>query len=229
MRASRETNRTALLILGMAAAGFAFTLYIFYPGILTFDSLYIYKDMAKATYGDWQSPAMMALWSLIDPIAPGSGSMLMLTVALYWLAFAILALGIARHSPRLALLVPPLAMLPPAFVLLGVIWRDILFGVSWLLAAALVFALFDRRGVLRVTVQAVALVLFAFGVLLRPNALAAAPLLAAYLIWPSQFSWKRSRAPLYSRGGQPVWAGAVHLLRPLWRGAAASAAFDHGF
>ena len=192
MRASRETNRTALLIPGMAAAGFAFTLYIFYPGILTFDSLYLYKDMAKATYGDWQSPAMMALWSLIDPISPGSGSILMLTVALYWLAFAILALGIARHSPRLALLVPPLAMLPPAFVLLGVIWRDILFGVSWLLAVALVFALFDRRGVLRVTVQAVAFVLLAFGVLLRPNALAAAPLLAAYLIWPSQFSWKRT-------------------------------------
>ena len=45
---------------------------------------------------------------------------------------------------------------------------------------------------LRVTVQAVAFVLFAFGVLLRPNALAAAPLLAAYLVWPSQFSWKRS-------------------------------------
>jgi len=35
------------------------------------------------------------------------------------------------------------------------------------------------------------LVLLVFGVLLRPNALAAAPLLAAYIIWPSQFSWKR--------------------------------------
>ena len=104
------------------------TLYVFYPGIMTFDALYIYKDMAKGTFGDWQSPAMLALWSLVDPIAPGSGSILLLTVALYWLAFALAALAIARRSPRLAVLVPVLALAPPAFVLVGVIWRDILFA-----------------------------------------------------------------------------------------------------
>src|SRR5262249_45822029 len=55
MLASREMGRTALLLVGLAAAGFASTLYVFYPGIMTFDSLYIYKDMAKRAFGDWQS------------------------------------------------------------------------------------------------------------------------------------------------------------------------------
>ena len=40
---------------------------------------------------------------------------------------------------------------------------------------------------MRLPVQALALLLIAFGVLLRPNAIIAAPFLAAYAIWPARF------------------------------------------
>ena len=40
--------------------------------------------------------------------------------------------------------------------------------------------------------QAVSLLLVAFGVLLRPNAVLAAPILAAYAIWPMRFDVKRT-------------------------------------
>jgi hypothetical protein len=159
---------------------------------MTFDAFYVYKDMTNSNFGDWQSPAMLALWSVIDPIAPGMGSMLLLTVALYWLTFAVAALAIERHSPQLAVLLPVLALSPPAFVLVGVIWRDILFAVVWMLSAAAVFAVAERKRTLRVPVQIGAFGLFLFGVLLRPNALAAAPILAAYIVWPQRFSWKRA-------------------------------------
>ena len=59
MLALRETDRTALLVVGLAAGGFALTLYIFYPGIMTFDSLYIYKDMAKRAFGAIHRPALL--------------------------------------------------------------------------------------------------------------------------------------------------------------------------
>jgi hypothetical protein len=192
MRVWPSPSQTNLIIAGITAAGFALTLYVFYPGVITFDALYIYKDMAKGTFGDWQSPAMLALWSFIDPIAPGTGSILLLTVTLYWLSFALAALAISRRSPQLAVLVPILALLPPAFVLVGLIWRDILFAIVWMLGAAAVFVAAERDWKLRVPVQMLAFALFSFGVLLRPNALAAAPLLAAYLIWPKRFSWKRT-------------------------------------
>ncbi len=39
MRGLGDNNRSALLLAGMAAAGLAFTIYIFYQGILSFDSL----------------------------------------------------------------------------------------------------------------------------------------------------------------------------------------------
>jgi hypothetical protein len=176
----------------MCGAGFALTLWVFWPGIMTFDARYIYMDMVKGFYGDWQSPAMIVLWRLIDPISPGTGSLLLLTAALYWLAFAVVALTVARRSPLLALLLPLLALSPPAFVFVGIIWRDVLFAILWLLAGALVFAVAARDIKFRIAAQIVALALLALGVLLRPNALLAAPILAAYIFWPSRFDWKRT-------------------------------------
>lgn len=186
-----DSKRSALLI-AMCAAGFGLTLWVFWPGIMTFDARYIYMDMTKGFYGDWQSPVMIVLWRLIDPIAPGPGSLLLLTAALYWLAFAVVALTVARRSLWLGLLLPLLAISPPAFVFVGIVWRDVLFSVFWLLAAALAFAAADRRRQQRIAAQAVALALLALGVLLRPNALAAAPILAAYIVWPSGLKWKRA-------------------------------------
>jgi hypothetical protein len=189
-----EAKRTLLAIAALCGFGFALTLYVFWPGILTFDARYIYEDMAKGFYGDWQSPVMIVLWRLIDPIAPGTGSLLLLTAALYWAAFGVVAAAIARRSPWLALIVPLLALSPPAFVFVGIIWRDVLFAVAWLLAAGIVFAVAERGSRTRIPVQIIALALLIFGVLLRPNALIAAPLLTAYIIWPSQFFWKRVAA-----------------------------------
>jgi hypothetical protein len=192
MRVWPETNRTALVTAAMTAAGFALTLYVFYPGVMTYDALFVYNDIAKGFMGDWQSPVMTVLWSLIDPIAPGSGSIFLLIVTLYWLAFGLLAFTIARHSVWRAVVLLLLAALPPAFVFVGIIWRDVLFANTWLLAGVLSFAAADRRIKMRLPALAMALGLLALGVLLRPNALAAAPILAAYILWPERFALKRT-------------------------------------
>ena len=176
----------------LASAGFALTVRVFYPGVMTYDARYVYRDIAIGTYGDWQSPAMTWLWGVIDPVAPGPASMFLLIAALYWLGFALLAVAIGRRSPRLALIVPLLGFAPPAFVFIGVIWRDMLFGATWLVAAALAYAVAGRRRTVRLPVQLVGLILFALGVLLRPNSLLAAPILLAYLLWPARFSFKRA-------------------------------------
>jgi hypothetical protein len=85
-----------------------------------------------------------------------------------------------------------LALAPPAFCLVGIIWRDVLLAGAWLLAAALAYAVAERRDIWCIAAQALALGLLAFGFLLRPNALFAAPILAAYLIWPQRFDLRRT-------------------------------------
>jgi hypothetical protein len=82
--------------------------------------------------------------------------------------------------------------MPPAFVFVGIIWRDVLFAITWLLAAVIAYAAGQRGTRVRQPAQALALALCAFGVLLRPNALIAAPILAAYIVWPSRLSLKRT-------------------------------------
>ena len=171
---------------------------IFYPGYSTVDARYVYADAMAWHFGDWQSPAMVVLWRLIDPIAPGASSMFLLTATLYWLAFGTLAFVAARRSVWLGLATVLLASRPPAFFFVGMIWRDVLFAVIWLTAAVLAFAAADHpRACARPfsslgASQALALPLIALGVLLRPNAMVAAPVLAAYVIRPMRFDLKRT-------------------------------------
>jgi hypothetical protein len=195
----------------LIAAGYGLTLSIFYPGVMTYDAKFVYEDIAKGVLGDWQSPVMTVLWSVIDPIAPGTGSMFLLIATSYWLGFGLLALAVACRSSRLALLLLLLALMPPAFVFVGIIWRDVLFATTWLLAAAIVFAAAERGAHFRVPTQAMALALCAFGVLLRPNALIAAPILAAYIVWPMQIYFKRT-AILFV----PVVAGFFVLVQAIY-------------
>jgi hypothetical protein len=182
----------ALTLSALTAAGFGLTILLLYPGYLTNDATYVHSYIQDWQLGDWQSPLMTLVWWLIDPIAPGPGSMFLLIVTLYWLGFGAVALTVARRSAALALAVPLLGLMPPAFILLSMIWRDILFSGVWLLAAALAYAVAERSGPLRASVQLLALALVGFGILLRPNAIAAAPLLIAYAIWPARFEWKRA-------------------------------------
>src|SRR5262249_51203517 len=187
--ARRCVRHTALLL--VVSAGFALTILVFYPGYITVDAQYVYAEGQAWRFGDWQSPAMAVLWRLIDPIAPGSASMFLLTAALYWASFAILAYVALRYSRWLAFFVPLIAFTPPAFFFVGLIWRDVQFGVIWLFAGTVAFSAAwasQSRSLLR----AVALALISFGVLLRPNAAIAAPLLASYAMWPSRFILRRT-------------------------------------
>jgi hypothetical protein len=202
-----------LLAALLAAAGFALTLYVFYPGIMNYDARYVYQDGLKGFYGDWQSPVMTWLWKTIDPLAPGSASMFLLTAALYWLGFGTLALALARRSRVLAIATILIALTPPLFVFAGIIWRDVLMAACWLLAAALVFA--ASGGTRRpIVIQACALGLIVFGVLIRPNALAAAPVLIAYILWPGAFSCKRA-ALLFL----PAMVGLYGIVQLVYYGA----------
>jgi hypothetical protein len=203
-----------LAIAALIAGGYGQTLAIFYPGIMTYDAKFVHEDIAKGVLGDWQSPVMTVLWGVIDPIAPGPGSMFLLIATSYWLGFALLAFALARRSSRLALLLPLLALTPPAFVFVGIIWRDVLFATSWLLAAAIVFTAVGGGPRLRLPAQALAFGLCAFGVLLRPNALIAAPFLAANILWPAQISIKRTAILLV-----PAMVGFFALLQLVYYGA----------
>src|SRR6186997_165704 len=125
---TEPAQSSILLISALTAAAFGLTVGVFYPGVMSEDARYMYRDIAQGFLGDWQSPVMTVLWSIIDPVAPGAGSMFLLAVTVYWLAFGLLAFKLAQRSLRLALALLVLALSPPAFLFLSMIWRDVLFA-----------------------------------------------------------------------------------------------------
>jgi hypothetical protein len=189
---TRSARGWRVLLMLLLAAGFLLTVVVFYPGYITVDAQYVYDDAKGGRLGDWQSPAMGALWLLIDPMAPGSVSMFLLTTVLYWTSFTMLAFIALRRSVWLGLLTPFAALLPPAFFFLGMIGRDVLFGIVWLTSGMLAFFFATSRAYLRAPMQLFALLLVIFGVLLRPNAIPAASVLVAYVMWPARLDFRRA-------------------------------------
>ena len=181
----------SLVIWLLVAAGFALTVLVFQPGYPTLDARYVYGDAKSWTFADWQSPVMALLWWAIDPLARGAWSMFLLIASLYWLGFGLLAITVARQSRWLGLATPFLAFAPPAFFFVGIIWRDILFGVVWLVAAVLSFSVAERNSRARIPVQIVALLMVGLGVLLRPNAIFAGAVLGLYALWPMRLDLRR--------------------------------------
>jgi hypothetical protein len=118
--------------------------------------------------------------------------MFLLIATLYWLAFGVLALTVASRARWLGMATPIIALAPPAFFFVGMIWRDVMFAAAWMLAGVLTLATTERVLPARTPLQALALVLIGFGVLLRPNAIIAAPILATYAIWPQHFDLRRA-------------------------------------
>jgi hypothetical protein len=118
--------------------------------------------------------------------------MFLLIASTYWLAFGLLAFTIMRRSVAIGIAVPFLALVPPAFLMLSMIWRDVLFATTWLLAGVIVYAVADRRAMLRLPAQGLSLVLIGVGILIRPNGVIAAALLATYALWPKRVGWTRT-------------------------------------
>jgi len=181
-----------VLAAAVALAGWGLCLYMLYPGIASYDALYVYEDALAGKYGDWQPPLFGVIWLWLEPfLGTGTQAIAVPTITIYWLSFFLIFLGLRRTGTRLAWLALLLPLTPPLLVLQGIVWRDVVFSTLWLFAAALALASADRGRVTRVIATLLALAFFVLGFWLRPNALFAAAPLFVYIVWPRDFRWKR--------------------------------------
>jgi hypothetical protein len=81
-----------------AAAGFAVSTAIFWPGIALYDSVKQYGQALSGEYDDWHPPVMARLWSLLIRVWPGTAPMFLLQMGLYWLGLGLFAAALARRG-----------------------------------------------------------------------------------------------------------------------------------
>ncbi len=170
-----------------AAAAWALTLAVFWPGYALYDSVAQYRQALGGVYDDWHPPAMAHLWALfVAAGATGAGPMLVLQAGLYWLGLGLLAAALARGGRRRAAwAVLAIGAWPPLLGWQVVVLKDTQM-LGALVAATGIVAWWRLRGA-RVPVAAALLVavLIAYATLVRANAMfASVPLAIGLLGWP---------------------------------------------
>lgn len=186
--AAAEVVLAALL----AAGGFVLAVWLSWPGTVTHDALAVYDQAYSGQYGDWQPPLVGWLWRQAETVLGyGPQAIMLPTVAAYWLGLLLVFLGARTRNRGAAWLVLLVGFLPPTFVLLGIVWRDILFAAMWLLAFALAYLAPGRPLPLRALLTLGAVAIFVVACWVRPNALFAAVPLLAFLLWPARWRWWR--------------------------------------
>ncbi|MDR2852449.1 MAG: hypothetical protein LBV61_05265 [Burkholderiaceae bacterium] len=165
--AERSNDRFARII---ALIGFVLTVFTFYPGFLSADSLDQFGQGLNFNFSDWHLPAMAFVWSLLDTIWPGPEPMLFLQAGLYWGGVYYLTSAIPTRSAAVRCVIIALFFSPVVLNFAGVIWKDVQLAAAWSFVVGYTYALRRQGRPLRSSVKVLLLVLLAYGALVRYNA-----------------------------------------------------------
>jgi len=197
-----ETNSRSMVIL-MATALAVGTTFLFYPGLMSYDSIFLYRQViGDMPVRNYHPPVMVYVWQLGHYLI-GSGSMLIFHQLMYWSAIATIAICVQNRLWARLLVVTILGLLPPLWIHSATIWNDVGVMSAFLLAIACTLVL-KRTG---------ARWLFFFGILALFYGMAAKPtaLLAAiplfYILCDAFFN---------SGSRQGGWGKIAMLASVLW-------------
>lgn len=173
-----SARHRALTALTAAALASVAVVACFAPGLMSFDSFQQLEQGRTGALTDLHPPIMAWVWGAIDRLLPGPLGMLLLHALLFTGGLALLA-GSALRSPwSVAAAILGVTLLPPVFVNLGTVWKDV--GMAAALVAACGVMLAARSG-RRPWLHAVALPLLFYATAVRHNAAAAVLPIALWL------------------------------------------------
>lgn len=143
-RPDRFLGGTLTALAGFAALAFSVCLY--FPGYLSFDSAYQFWQARTGHFSNQSPVVMTALWRAVYLLSPSPAAMLTLHFAAYWTGLALLALQLWRNTLRRIAFISAVGFLPPAFVIMGHLWTDTSLIAAMTLAVGLtVMGMHPRR------------------------------------------------------------------------------------
>jgi len=124
------------MVISLAAILAMGTSFLFFPGLMSFDSIFLYRQViGDMPMNNYHPPVMVHVWQLGHHLM-GPGSMLVFHQLMYWSALAVIAIcADSRFWVRSLILVVP-GLLPPLWIHSATIWNDSGVMSSLLLAVA---------------------------------------------------------------------------------------------
>lgn len=154
---------------------FFLTLYIYYPGIVTNDTISAFNQAKNFSFTDISPPIMPLTWFLLNHIYYGTLSVLVFNNIVFWVALCIFSFWLLPKSNFYRIIFIFLfGFFPPVFTQLGVILKDIpVFSFLFLACALLLFTseATNKKNKLILLLFAVMFLFYAY--ILRHNSFAA--------------------------------------------------------
>lgn len=175
----RHYNTLAPAILA-TIFGIASTI-LFFPGIMSFDSLAQYSEAIGETQMiSVLAPATTYLWRFLMMFAHTPGVLLVFHNLIYWGALLLFACAVAERAIFRAIIIVLVGLWPPLFIISLHLWKDAEMMSALALAVA-ALAMHFKRGAFWWLVLAVAALFYATAV--RDNAITGVAPLLALLAW----------------------------------------------
>ncbi|HEY0428506.1 MAG TPA: hypothetical protein VGC76_12055 [Pyrinomonadaceae bacterium] len=139
MSAESKTRNKTFFGYMVCVLCFGLTIWAFYPGFMSPDSIGNLADGRSGVFADINSPVMSYLWGRLDRIVAGPALMLVLQNAVFWSGCAVFWHATHKKSIRLGACLILFALLPHILSQLPVVWKDVGLGTCLFLSAALVY------------------------------------------------------------------------------------------
>lgn len=128
------SSRTMIVLLAATLA--IGTSFLFFPGLMSFDSIFIYRQViGDMPVNNYHPPVMVYTWQMGQQLL-GTGSMLIFQQVLYWTSITIIAIHAHDRLWARSLFVVIVGLLPPLWIHSATIWNDTGVMVSLLFAIA---------------------------------------------------------------------------------------------
>jgi len=139
-----ETRYKLLFVIGAVLVGVLITAFVFYPGVMSPDSLNQFGQARRGQIsGDEFPPIMAFVWRYADRLIPGPFGMMLLHNLAFWGGLGLLVWACRFGPVASALWILGVGLFPPVFALLGIVWKDV--GMAAALTLSVGMALVGRR------------------------------------------------------------------------------------
>lgn len=175
----------------VGCAGALLSLFVFFPGFMSDDSLQQLRQARAGVYSNVQPPVMSIIWRYVDMLLTGQTGMLVAQNFLYWSGLALVLLPFRGRSWLYFVLLAVVGLFPPYFLLQGAIWKDHWMGGFLLLAAGFGVAASLSDGAKRAALLIAVGISALLALLMRHNAaLAVFPILYFVASRPRLIDWR---------------------------------------
>jgi hypothetical protein len=173
-------NIRLLSVVLATAIGISFTCTIYYPGVMSGDSLGLYHEaITGSIHGNGKIPMTAFLWMTILKIVPSPFGPLLLQNILFWMGLGIIVF-LCRLGPIAStMVILAIGLFPTVFALLGTLWSDVLLAAVLTLTVGITLLCERRKS--RVLLAAAVITLWC-GLSLRFNAFPAIVPLAVWIV-----------------------------------------------